>query len=444
MSFTGFTPPPPQPIFTTAAPTYVPPVYTAVLDAASGKDILYGIYSCNSMVNYDFVFYRVAVDGTVLEDITPYVGSSDVNGQTANQFASLSINDPAVTFDATAELPESIAFALLGRRLTWGSDIVAVFMLIRTSDYQNDQWFGFPVGHYVVTSPGDSDLNDPDLVPVTGYSKNYLLQGQPADSYGFGVGRLVSEAVKQMFVSAGLLPDMTHLLQEIMTIPADWHVKQFAQPYTVALGDGRTHIDIVNDMLSQSGCNPLFLTPTGMWTVLDALDPQTQAIQWRWSGDDDPNGFADPGFPQNSVVLDSNQSYNADVFGAYNQFIFVQDGLTFPPEEGSGQYTVDNLTRGPAAQSVIGRVITQVITLQATGQDDLVTQGNTYVTQQFSGAEKIEFQTEAWPIGWYYDVFQFSSESLPNSPTRRVVGQQWILDLSGNNPMQWTTFVVEL
>lgn len=424
-------------------PTYQPIPFVETNSYSDAISTLYGLYGSNTPVVRDIAVYRVDLAGNVLEDLTQYIGVSDVDGQGSNQLSNLSINDPSVAFDSTAELPESFSFALLARTLQWGNDIVAVWSLLSSEGYNDGQWYGFPRGHYVVTTPGSDDLNDPDVQAVTGYSKNVLLQKQPVDSYAFAVGSLVIDAVTQLFIDAGLISTGGALEDIGIAFPGDWSTKTFAQPYTAALGGGGTVVSIINDVLSSSGCQPLVLTPTGRWQILDSLTPATQGLLWRWSGDADPYGLADPGFPDNSVVLDAGQGYAADVFGTFNRFIFVQDGLDFTPVEGAGQYTVDNLTNGPSAQNTMGRVVPTVILLQSIDQDDLVTQGNTYVTKQYASAEKITLATESWPVAWYYDIFQFSSANLPMTPTRRVQAQQWQETLTGNDPMSWTTFVVE-
>lgn len=424
-------------------PTYVPIEWQETNDYNDSLAKLYGLYGSNSPVLRDVVVYRVDIAGNILEDLTPYIGVADVDGQGENQLSNLSLNDPSVSFDSTAELPESFNFALLARTLQWGNDIVSVWALLSSDDYNDGQWYGFPRGHYVVTTPGSDDLNDPDVQAVTGYSKNVLLQKQPTDTYAFAVGSLVIDAVTQLFIDAGLISSGGTLGDLGISFPGDWSTKTFAQPYTAALGSGGTVVSIINDVLASSGCQPLVLTPNGSWQILDALTPTSQGLAWRWAGDADPYNLADPGFPNNSVVLDSGQGYAADVFGTFNRFVFVQDGLDFTPVEGSGQYTVDNLTNGPSAQSTMGRVVPTVILLQAIDQDDLVTQGNTYVTKQYASAEKITLATESWPIAWYYDVFQFSSTSLPMTPIRRVQAQSWQETLTGTDPMSWTTYVVE-
>lgn len=407
---------------------YSPPITVDPVDDNAIIAALFAIQQANAIPEYSVQAFLVSATGAVLQDVSPYLvkGSGD-----------------EVAWDCTGNVSGSLRITLdASLDLSWGSAILAVYQLIRSVEYNLAQGYApatyvrFPLGQFVVTSPGLEDLDAADARQVTGFDKNYLLQTEPAVSYAFAQGAQYASSVSGIFGDLGL---RSVALSEVADFPGDWQNKLLPGPINHPVGDNDTFLDIVNELCRGSGCRPIYMQPNGRWLVEYTPDPTTQPLRWRWFGS---SGSGEGATDLDAkIVLMHKNAYNGDVWNVPNRWIFIQQGLTFQPVEGSGQYTVNNTTLPPSDQVSVGRVITDVQTLQASGQTDLVTQGNAIVTAALSQAEKLSIVTAPWPAARHFDVFQFSHRSLPDSPIRRVQAQKWALPLWGD-PMTWSTNVV--
>lgn len=412
------------------AATYVDPLVSDAVSDTDAIDRMFAIRKANRAPEYSVQVFLAQVDGTLGEDITADV-VRDVEG--------------SVTWDCTQPTPGGLRLGLSStRELVWGSDIVAVYQLIRSVEFNIDNglpvptWCRFPVNHFVVTMPGFDDLDAADVRQVTGYDKNYFLQNQPSDSFAFDAGSKYKDAVETIFLAAGLIS--AHL-GEVCDFPGDWATKTLPvdQPMNYPMDGSTRYLDIVNDLLDASGCSPIYTNATGRWVITATPKPATQSLRWRWAGSR-ADGVAESDLDAKIVLSHSNR-YSGDVWNVPNQWVFVQDGLTFKPIEGSGQYTVNNTTQPPSDQESVGRIVRSTQFLQASGQSDLVTQGDKIVQQQLAQAEQINLTTTSWPVAGHFDVFQFRHACLPLQPRRRLQAQSWILDLWGA-PMTWVTYAV--
>lgn len=412
------------------AAAYAEPV---VLDPVSGADALARLIGMARMPHeseYQPQLFLAAVDGSLRDDLTSSLlrGGSD-----------------GVVWDSTAAVPGNLTVTLdASRALVWGGDVVAAYQLVRNHEYNLANgldpatWWRFPIGHYVATSPGFTDLDASDQREVTGFDKNYLLQNQLSDTMSWDAGTQYVILVRNAFQAAGLV---TSYLSEVCDYPAgaDWATKTLPAPVSYGMDGQTTYLDIVNEQLKASGARPIYTQPTGRWQVALTPTAATQALRWRWA--------ASPGTTvtdldlDTKVVIGHTSQYQGDVWNVPNQWVFIQDGLTFDPVEGSGQYTVNNTTLPPSDQTTVGRVVRATYLLQASTQADLVTQGDEIVATQISQAERINFQTAPWPIAGHFDVFAYTHATMPFGETRRVQAQQWDLPLWGD-PMRWTTHAV--
>lgn len=379
---------------------------------------------------YGMQLLRVDDAGTELEDLTPYLVK--VGGSPAS-----------ITHDSTAEAPGKLTFGI-SKALQWGFDRVQPVALIAAPSYAGGAWQGFPCGIFVVTSPGRDNLDHDASYAVTGWDRVYLLQSDPQKSLTFAAGSTYLAAVQAVFRDSGAL-GVSAALSTIATYPGDWASKTLPGPLSFPAGGGDTRVAIINRLLAASGQRPLYTDPTsGRWVIESVPTPATQPLLWRWQASAVPNpptALGDTGFPDRKIVRYSQQSYAGDVYNAPNRWVFIQSGLSFQPVEGSGQYTVNNTTTPPTDQATVGRIIVKAVTLDASGQTDLKTQGDRIVADDLASFEKITVRTAPWPAAGHYDVFWFIHQALPTSPIRRVQAQQWTLPLEGG-PMEWATNVV--
>lgn len=414
--------------------TYVEPVCVDVDDdVATLTELSQG----TEPLEYSLQAFEVDATGAVLQDISPYLVNPDDNSD-------------ELSYDCNSNVPNDAHFTLSAEiDLTWGSSIVALYQLIRSDEYNTAHsltpgaWLRFPLGQFVVTTPGFDNLDASDVRTVTGYGKNYLLQSSPSDALSFDAGTLYRTAITTVLRAAEVLGE-TQPLAERVAYPGSWSTKTLRTPHNYPLGD-QTHLDIVNDLLKSSGCQQLFTAVDGTWVIKSIPKPARQALRWRWAASEDDT-LSDSDLDA-KVVLFGQSSYSGDVWNATNQWNFVQSGLDFPPgadgatDGSSGLYQVNNTSVPPTDQTSVRRIVTKTVVLDAAGQDDLVKQGDAFVTKELSQAEKIEITTDPWPAARHFDVFQITHQALPAGSVRRVQTQSWHLPLWGQ-PMTWETNAV--
>jgi hypothetical protein len=120
-----------------------------------------------------------------------------------------------------------------------------------------------------------------------------------------------------------------------------------------------------------------------------------------------------------------------------NWWRFVQNGLSFAPIEGSGQYTVTD-TSSPTGSDTTGMVIRKPVFLDATDQANLVSQGDLIVAADKNVAETITLETAPLPIAGHADVLLYSNPRLPGGTVRKLVADSWSLPLAGSPlAMSW-------
>lgn len=369
--------------------------------------------------------------GEVLYDLTPFV----VNG-----------GNNTVTKDCTAEVSTSLNLEFSNLNLQWGSAQVLVTMLLKSEWYEAGQYQGFPLGVYVLTSPS-VNLQPGSIVPVTGYEKTYLLQSSLPDSVSFNSGSTYLAGVTKMFVQAGLLVS-GQPLNTVCNYPGAWASKTLPTTVSYALfGDTTataTFLDAVNGLLLASGMQPLYCDQLGNYTISPLPTPAAATPAWTFAGS--VTEWSDPAFPSSSdcVVSDTDRSISRDVYGVPNEWYFIQQGLTVAPSHNDGRdgrYVVENTVVQPSDQTSVGRVLRSTQFINASGQADLIAQGNAIVQAQLAKSEAITFNSTGWPVAWQYDVFRYTDQTLPATDVRKVQCQGFTLPLDGSE-MQWTTLVV--
>jgi hypothetical protein len=382
-------------------------------------------------VEYSMQLFRCDDAGNEGEDLTPYVAKGSA----------------VVSRDCPQEVAGKLNVTL-AKPLQWGADQVKPLLLARSPErpLPGDAFVGFPLGQFVVTSPGRDNLDATGLYSVTGYDRCYLLQSKPARSFSFAAGSTYADAVLEVMRAAGVIGPAAALDTQVI-FPGEWAEKVIpvGPGASFPMGGGQSHIQIVNSLLKSSGCREIYTDPqTACFTIELIPVPAEETLAWRWQGTErvDPTPGWE-GWPLRKIILYAQQAYTGDVYNATNRWVFIQSGLTFQPVEGAGQYTVDNLGDPPAGQQVVGRVIADVQSLDASGQADLVKQGDAIVAAEKAKTETVRLETTPWPAAGHFDVFQYHHADLPFSPLRRLQAQSWTLPLDGS-AMTWACDVAAL
>lgn len=393
------------PAYTALSPTYTP-------TTAERLGVLQSLAACGSLAGTSVLesIDPAGVNSPV--DLTPYVikdGSAP----------------PTVFHECTAEVTGRINFTM-SIPLQWGSAQVRAWLALSSPEYQGGTWQLFQVGIYVCTTPGSDNLDAAvDRYVVTGYDQAYLLQAEPNDSFSWAAGAAqgYAVAVRDVMRASGVL-GASAFLNTLVSYPADWQVKTMPVAMSYPLGSGRSYLQIINELLDASGCLPIYLDQFGAWHIDLVAPPATQPLEFTLDGSSAATL---------SIVKWAAQSYNGDVYNVPNRYIFIQQGLTFQPtgtDGSNGQYVVDVLD-GPAGQVAQGRILPKTVMLDSSGQADLKTKGDKYITDSTSGAETIQLGITPWPAIWQSNVFKYIHPQLPLSSSRRVQVKGWTLPLDG-------------
>jgi hypothetical protein len=421
--------------------TYTPPLVVDPVDTTDAVAKMFAIRRAGTPIEYGIQVFHLNATGVITGsgDITPLVNASD--------------SAASVRYDCTADVPMSINLQISSDEpIVYGSDRLHVYALLRSSNYnringyEQKAWLRFDLGYYIVTTPGWDDMDVTDLVSVTGYGLGYLLQKSPNDSYSFAAGANLGASVTTLLRGAGVLA-VTDALATICDYPGDWSPRLLVQPMNFPLGSVDDYITAINQLLAASGQRGIYSQMNGRWMIEPIPTVTSQATRWLFAGSEDP--LVSQNDLDAKTVLMHSQRYSGDVHNIPNQFIFIQDGLTFQPgfdghtDGSSGLYVLNNLDTPPAGQSLVKAVLPDVVTLNALGQADLKTQGDAYFADQLASVETIALTTAPWPVARHYDVFNFVHAALPFSSNRRLQTQSWEYFLFGN-PTTMATKAVSL
>lgn len=319
----------------------------------------------------------------------------------------------------------------------WGVDRVKIYYLMFCDSVPLGP-VRFDLGVYCLTTPGQPLGTGTPVYPSTGYDKLYLLNQPIGDAYSVASGAVVLSTVRTIITtvtgSSHIILDGTKSTSTL----AD------AKAWSVTDAQTTTWLQVVNALLSTVSYRPLWADQNGYYRSEPYVDPATRPTEFTvGAGDSSVARFVDPRWAEHVIVSNENRSLNRTAWNQPNWWRFVQSGLTFQPIEGSGQYTVQNISAGPTSQAAAGRIIkAPVQALSATGQADLQAQGDRVVAQAIATAESVTFSTAPLPIAGHYDVLMYADPTLPGADNRRVVAQQWSLPLDGKD-MDWVANVAQ-
>lgn len=312
--------------------------------------------------------------------------------------------------------------------LQWGVDRVQPYMLLSAPGYPTAR---FNQGVFILTSPS-VDVNQTTPVwPVTGWDKVYLLTSPLADSYTVPKGANILATVTSLIAAAGGGANVR--------LDGTKSAAVASADMTYPLGTSQTwrYVDIINDVLGSIAYRGIWADQDG-WYRSEPLIPPAQRAPEFILGDGDTmlDRYIDPTHFYHSIVSAAPKIVTRDRWAVPNWWRFIQNGLTFSPIEGSGQYTVTDLDSATGSNTT-GMIMRKPVFLDATDQANLVTQGDLIVAADKNVAETIVLPTAPLPICGHADVMLYSNPRLPDGLTvRKVIADGWTLNLDGSD-MSW-------
>ena len=273
----------------------------------------------------------------------------------------------------------------------------------------------FDLGVFLPQTP-ETPLGDaPTIFDVRGDDKVSLLQYQPGDTRVVTAGTNYLTAVK-LYISESAGGTRTSFSPSTKTLPRTmvWALRD---------SEPARYIDIVNDLLSALGFEPLWVDGAGFFRSDPFLSPSERGADWDFD-------LTDP----RTNVVGGDRTRVVSVASDFNWWRFVakRGEGTSEPVEGDGRYTV-NLTGGGQHRRRV-EYVTDVADHAA-----LVAYGDAAVAADRRRAETLEIETGPLPTARSGDVVEYTDPAL--GTVRRAVVRSLTLPLDGSD-MRWNLEVI--
>jgi len=316
--------------------------------------------------------------------------------------------------------------------LNWGVDLVRPYMLLTHPSVGTAR---FNLGCFLATSP-DQQLTHTPTYTLTGYDPLVFLQVPIGATYTVPIGSNVLSSVNAVITAAGF-PWAGVLIADQAKADA---TTANDMVWPLASTTVTNYLTVINDLLASIGYRGLWCDENGNYRADTYTAPTSRASEFTLIAGDTPLARAtDPAWQASVIVSGQGRTRTRDTYNVPNWWLFIQDNLSFTPVEGGGQYTVAVSPNGALSEQAVGRRIPSVQYLQATSQDDLVTQGNAIVAADTTLAETVHFPTFPLPIAGHYDVVTYTDPYLPDADdlkVRKLQATGWNLPLDGTD-MTW-------
>lgn len=312
--------------------------------------------------------------------------------------------------------------------LQWGADRVLVYQTLSADGYPTAR---FNQGVFILTSPSVDVNQSAPVFPVVGWDKIYLLTSPVGDSYTVPKGTNVLTTVTALIGAAG---GGTNVRLDGTKSAA---VTSADMNYPLGTEQAWRYIDIINDLLGSIAYRGLWADQDGWYRAEPKIQPAQRAVEFFLGDGDTPlNRYLDANNLYHSIVSAAPKPVTKDRWAVPNWWRFIQNGLTFAPIEGSGQYTVVDLN-SPTGSNTTGLVMRKTMFLDSVDQVTLAAQGDLIVTADKNVAETITLPTAPIPVCGHFDVVVYSNPRLPDGLTvRKLIADHWVLPLDGSD-MSW-------
>lgn len=323
--------------------------------------------------------------------------------------------------------------------LNLSSDCPIDYMLDFVRPWQiltnNDTGFAakFFLGVYSLTSPTFDNSVSPSVYSVTGYDQIYYLTQPIGDTVQFLAGTSPIDNVTALLTQV-LLNDPTI----ITTTDPSGRVLSADATYAFNDNNSWTYLSVINDQLTSIGYNGIWCDWNGAFRVEPFAVPIDRDSEWLFD------------LTSNDNVVAEARTSDQDYFSVPNYWVFVMNGLTAAPVEGTTQYTyVDMNPSNPASFPNRGRYMRKLAFVDAPDFASLVQAGRVVINTDLAPVETIDVNTSPFPLAWHQDQSFMIDPNLiavppANSQYRRLTCQTWSLPLDGQTDMSWEWETVSL
>lgn len=351
-------------------------------------------------VAVDFGAELLAADLTFVEDISDDLAGGSV-GRNMN-----------ATIHGTCQIQ-------LSRELTWGVDLVRLYMVLSDSTTVA-RW---NVGVFALVTPDRKVGETPETFDVQGYDRLMLLNRHVGADYTVAAGTTYRAALLQAFADAGLSGVLIEGSAADDTLPATktWPLVGKNQADPDQTNSPVTWLRVVNDLLRAINFRGVYANQDGVFVCEGYKAPATRAPEWTFDADD-----VDTIVGEDRVLFE-------DVWATPNRWVFRQTNRPSgapAATEGDGIYTVNNVSDGPTSQNSRGLVWADVIDFEAASQAKLVELGDRRVAADLRVTSVLQVSTGPFPGAGHADVFTYRDDAIGE---RKVVATEWDMDLAGGD-----------
>lgn len=296
----------------------------------------------------------------------------------------------------------------VAQQLVWGRDKVRPYMVLSVPGI-TARW---NLGVYVLSTPDTVIGESLQTWSVTGSDLLYLLASPVGDSYSVASGANVLAAVRTAIGNA--VPGATVLLDGT----ADSRTLPQAMVWPLTSSTISTWLDVVNGLLASVGYRGVWADWDGNYTSQPYLDPAVRAPEFTFDADD-----------IGASIVGVNRTVTNDLWQSPNWWRFIAQNWAGTVAEGAGQYTVQNVSTGPASQQQIGRTVKKVVYVNTADQTSLQVQGDRTVAADKRVTELVTVQLGPMPAQWHQDIIEYVDAAAGGS--LKAETRQWTLDLLG-------------
>lgn len=299
----------------------------------------------------------------------------------------------------------------ISRSLAWGRDRVRPYMVLSAGGVKAR----FNLGVYLLSTPACALQENPITYAVTGYDQIHLLQDNVGDSYSVAAGANVLAAVQAVMTGAGITAPV------LLDSSASASVLQTPLTFPLTTSSSPTWLQVINALLAAISYQGIWCDWDGAFRSGPYVVPSLRSPEYVFAVGDLRVG-----------VVAAARTVTNDLWGVPNWWRFVRNGLTTPPVESAGQYTVQNVSTGPSSQTSIGRTVhAPVVYLDAVDQASLQAQGDALVATAMRASEVITAKLSPFPIAWHWDISTYSDAVLGDD--RKAQCRSWALPLDGSD-----------
>jgi len=296
----------------------------------------------------------------------------------------------------------------ISRDLPWTEVLVAPSMTVRdeaTGDVQT-----WAMGVYL------PDLGDfpriGDVHAVTGYDLLHAIDVRIGESHRVAAGDNVLDAVRDLITDSSQWPGFS------FAIGFGSSSETFAHEVVWSVTESVTYLQVANEMLALAGYRPLWTTRTGEVMTERATLLLDKPPEWIVDGTAEGGQIGD-----GSLV-------KRDIWGTPNVWKGVErsPGADAIPTEGSGRFTLENMSTGPTSVETRGRKVHRIITTDAADSDSLERVVRAAAEEDVAASTKIVLDTPPLPFVWHQTRWTVHDPKLGMIHVPAVV-RKWSLPL---------------